>query len=228
MQLRHRGVSDRWRIRESLTERSKEASMSPGAPPAIAWGLSPVYEARSKIPLLALLRSFIAGGFSAARMEKALADLINRQPDLADFIDVEAPRSGGPLARPELLFEQPSSWTLMLYGGKGEEFKPTKGWKIGEDRLAGGAWRQIIDCAHISDPPAIQPDTSALTPGTFLRRREHASIEVASSGRTRIVFDPVFRGTETGTHTEALGHRLWGFPARAATRSSLRGLPAGR
>jgi L-ascorbate metabolism protein UlaG (beta-lactamase superfamily) len=162
---------------------------------AVTWSLAPFYTMRSNVPFRCLLREFVAAEFASREMRRTLEGLLRKQPELAEFIDIDAPATGGPLARPELIFEVPAAWILTLHGGDQEKLTPLRRWKIPDQQFTGTGLRQMLTDAGLTQPGARQSPCPSTGGSDVLSRREHASIEVTSRHGACVLFDPIFRGT---------------------------------
>ena len=159
-----------------------------------SWDVRPFFSARSQVPFRAVLRTPVEAEFSGAEICALLATLVHDNPGLAGFINADAPESGAPLARPGLIFEQPSHWIVSLFGT--QTTRPVRALKIPRALFDFDAVRGVLGTARTAatlDPGVAGRDQSSST-GAFIRR-EHASVEVAAASGTRVLFDPIFRST---------------------------------
>jgi L-ascorbate metabolism protein UlaG (beta-lactamase superfamily) len=160
-----------------------------------AWSMNPIYPLRNATPFLEIMRA-VKIGFDAGQGDRQLAMAIQQaiggDGQLGELIDHEAAVSGGPLGRRKLIFESFSTWRLAVYQpGKRQ---PDEVWQIPRSRVSAetyraafrdpGSWLQPASCPTPCDPQQT---------GGALVRREHASVEIVSSGGTRIIVDPIFR-----------------------------------
>jgi L-ascorbate metabolism protein UlaG (beta-lactamase superfamily) len=158
------------------------------------WHLSPEFTRRSKIPYSEIMRA-IRSGFKENRGEKESArvikNIINGNEPAEELIDTDAVLSGGPLARPSLVFEDYSTWRLFVHWPGSS--RPYKEYRVGPKQVRNGGWRSLLSTGEALRPPkeARYVDPSAC--GGTLTRREHASVELASPSGSRIIIDPIFR-----------------------------------
>lgn len=157
--------------------------------------LAPTYPLRASVPYKNLMRVItrsLGAGSTDSQLARAIEDAVSSDERLTKLIDTDAARSGGPLARPELIREQYSHWRLSVRSsglpGQGAS------WRIADDRVPAGAWRTLLGAVPPSGGTQVaQSIKDASATGGAVMRREHASVEIQSPSGTRILFDPVFR-----------------------------------
>jgi L-ascorbate metabolism protein UlaG (beta-lactamase superfamily) len=165
-----------------------------------AWRLAPAYPLRSRVPFLpimTLIRSSLASGASDRQLSERLRGVLGADELLATLIDADAPLSGGPLARPRLMFEEYNDWRITAQVGRSNASKVA--WRVPADRVTSGAWRALLKaCEPVPEPEPAPSAADLAASGAALLRREHASVEFQSAGGTRLVFDPVFLSLDMG------------------------------
>jgi hypothetical protein len=160
----------------------------------MAWHLAPAYRLRSKVPFRKIMKVMISSldvGLGDVELARAIRTIVRHDERLLELIDVEAPVSGGPLARSKLIFEDPDEWRLTVI--RPGESRAGAAWRLGASQLSSGKWRSLTE-----DAGQLRQVTSAdrpccPAPAGALIRREHASVEVSSPGGFRIIIDPIFR-----------------------------------
>jgi hypothetical protein len=169
----------------------------------VGWHLGPAYARRYTVPFKQIMESLKAGlraGCADQELAGSLRAALGDDEELLAAIDPDAPVSGGPLARPELVFEPSSHWRLALVGMTSARTAPV--WRIAEDGVRSGGWRaplRAVRQLHVISP--AHSGTAASASGGRLMRREHASVEFESPQGTRIIFDPVFFSAAMGYAT---------------------------
>jgi Beta-lactamase superfamily domain len=170
-------------------------------PAVSAWKLGPAYPLKAAVPfteLMAVLRQSLHAGLGDSQLAAAIRTSLQGDERLAALIDADAPMSGGPLARPGLMFEE-SSYSRLAVKIAGMPSKRGASWKIPADRLSSGSWRVPLGALEPAcRPMPPRPCATYASPAGALMRREHASVELQSSDGTRIVFDPVFQSLDMG------------------------------
>jgi hypothetical protein len=187
-------------ITQKMTSAQTRGNSRNGPEAIPAWHFAPTYPQRASVPfrqLMTAVRTSLDDGLGDRQMAQAIQGVIRGDERLAELIDADAPRSGGPLARPGLMFEQASHWRLYATGPGLPE--PGATWKIPTDRVPTGSWRSPLRAlAPAGQLPAAGHSRDPAVAGGALMRREHASVEFQSPGGTRIIFDPIFRSTLLG------------------------------
>jgi L-ascorbate metabolism protein UlaG (beta-lactamase superfamily) len=127
------------------------------------------------------------GGKGTAR---AVRQVIGADEVLADLIDGDAPVSGGPLARAQLVLEDYHAWRLHVY--RPDPATRGKMWRIGQRQVENGSWRSLL-ATESQGLPELTPYAHSRASGGALTRREHASVEFTSATGSRVIIDPIFR-----------------------------------
>jgi L-ascorbate metabolism protein UlaG (beta-lactamase superfamily) len=160
----------------------------------MAWRLAPAYPLRSKVPfqeIMKVMKASLDARLGDLELARAIRNIVRHDERLLELIDAEAPVSGGPLARPKLIFEDPDEWLLTVI----RPGTPRAGaaWRLRASQLSSGEWRSLID--EVGQPQQIANADRHYYPASAgaLTRREHASVEVSSPGGFRIIIDPIFR-----------------------------------
>jgi hypothetical protein len=165
-----------------------------------AWRLAPALPLRARVPFLQIMtviRSSLESGVSNKQMSRRLRAALAADERLSDLIDGDAALSGGPLARPALMFEGYSDWRMTAQPGGSAGQKLA--WRVPAERLSSGAWRSLLKTLEPVGRAEVMPSTAELAAsGGGLMRREHASVEFRSPGGARILFDPVFLSLDMG------------------------------
>jgi len=162
------------------------------------WHLGPAYAERRRVPFKPIMESLLVGlraRQSDAEIARSMRRAIGDDKQLSELIDADAPRTGGPLARSQLVFEKSSYWRFAMSGITSAGKPPV--WQIAEEGVRSGSWRAPLSRIRQAHQPADASRRGA-SPGGRLTRREHASIEFESSHGTRIIFDPVFFSARMG------------------------------
>ena len=158
------------------------------------WHLTPEFPKRSKIPYRDIMRA-IKSGFEEERGQKessrVINDIISGNESAEQLIDTDAVLSGGPLARPDLVFEDYSTWRLFVYW-QGSS-RPNREYRVGTKQVRSGGWRSLLGAGKELQPPSEARYVDPSAWGGTLTRREHASVEFASPSGSRVIVDPIFR-----------------------------------
>ena len=156
------------------------------------WRLGPAYPIRSLVPFREILKWAMRVDFREGDLERVFRRAIQGNPKLINHINIESAKSGAAFIHRSLIFEEPTYWNLTLFRRGNSGLTAHRAWHIPERNIVDGSWQRLL--GKINDnSPRVEQAHNSVKPGTFIARREHASLEIGVRGGQRIIFDPIFR-----------------------------------